>query len=535
MKLQKPSRDFVTYKSSMYWDFSKKNKINTNNNSTSFIYNSRNLANEATDATLAAGYNYHTPDKSGRLTPQQERENKAYDRFYDAKLQELTNQYNSRNEAVEAEYKARASENKLKTTQNKLEDAKLQSQLAAENLKGMKQIETSKYGGKANQVTAKGLELLSGTDAWKRNTGLDKINSSNFKRHEEIIKKTVTLPDGSILLDPNGKAVKAETKVIVEPEQSALGYALSNHKSVVKTAADALTGYKGETEKSKKIAEKTKGLEGQLAQAYVNGDSNSKADKLQRKIDKNTEKEAEEIKSGRARAVVDTAQKVSNAGSVGLDAISSKHREQTVRESGLEGIKQKQAKLAYALGDRSFGTKVAAGKGFLGKLFNAKVNSNKKAYAKSLQYSGSFSEGEEKVEKGSVPFTWQPEEYAKMKVILDMDFESTDDKILAEKSDFSEDDLTKNIDEEKLKKILTMDFESKTETPDDEETDISIDYNNVDKDAVIDLLNTSFYKVKDREKKLQESIAKGFSQQASDEYVNFLEETSVLADSFNIG
>lgn len=784
MTIQKLPSDFVTYKNTVYMDFSKKgknkkskssnNKNNSNGNKPSskfsYMYPGYSIQ-DAESAALAAGYTYaeegsndfnklvskisnfpskpSTPKdlkKWNAAIEQVKKQNAAYEQFVDDYVTKQQSQHNTYNEALAASNQANAAKSKNEKLKFDLEAKNLELEMMKANVKGQKEVKNLTYGGKANKLSANAIDVLSKSKAAERN-GLEPINLEDFKGGYRQVEKTAMTSSGAPKVDPLGNEVKYLDEEWVGPKQSAVGYAFKNRKALGRTLVDELTGYTGETKKSRKIHDKISALKTSMGSAdshseswlknveaakqkqashktaindYISGKSGTiydlgdkklskggqsyysqetlgniasgkvtsqyikdqkqkyldsydkrikeatasgntakvkaleaeksdisnfrsqmKEDKEYQKLlaerqlvkssakrddsklkslgidsklsdeelkklansnkivsdakkvtdtdkiesDKKTlnkiedlgAKEQEEIRSGRAQALIQKGRDVANAGSVGLDTISSKHRAQTVREKGLTGLKQKQAKLAYALGDRSFGTKFFAGKLAGPKIFggfnpfnlatNLKVHSNQKSYAKSLRYGGSFSENdknnlsailamdfsvpednqEEQNTSGTIPMRWQPEEYAKLKILLDADFEAIDDAVLKEQNDFS-------VDDTKLRSLLEIDFssndETETSTEDStstgedgtaenlegeqvDEEDLSIDYSNLDKESVVNLLNTSFYTVKDKEKKLQETIAKGFSAEEDNSYNDFLEEASFISDSFN--
>ena len=340
---------------------------------------------------------------------------------------------------------------------------------------------------------------------------------------------------------------------------STVMYGLQNRKGLTNLGMDLVSGHDPSKKSSKTLKYEKKAEEAaKLAKDENNGSTLSQK-YYNWRADKNQKKAAEQQQQERAQAFMGTVSNATNAGSVALDAISSKRRERTIREGGYEELQRKQAKLAYALGDRSFATKHALGK-HLGGKFNPvnwvrpmKIRNNRRNYAKSLQYgdyseqdlnglnlilSRDFSEdvSEESttnVQEQTPNLSWQPEEYAKLNAILSADFESYDEQVAIEKSqaNFSEEQETQSAETE-----TPVDETVNQPSVDSEEQDIVIDYDNMDRDSLLKILNTSFYKVDDEEKRYQEAIAKGFSDEAveSERYESFLEGFSSFIDSSRV-
>lgn len=330
---------------------------------------------------------------------------------------------------------------------------------------------------------------------------------------------------------------------VFDKGESVIGYTLKNRKGLTNMGMDLISGFDPNTDSRKVRRYKEKAKEAGMKATDPDNQSTLMQDYYKGKADKLLNKAAERKQTERVKSFGKSVNTVGDAGSLGLDFISSKHRDKTIREGGYEALKRKQAKLAYALGDRSLSTKIASGRGLLGKLHTRRIRSNRKRYARSLQYGLGFSENDLQNlslilskdfsdETDEVPeLSWQPEEYAKLNAILTTDFETLDEQVALEKSqnNFSEEEEESD----------NPDSEVQTDNPTDDpkidkgETELAVDYDNLDNDALVKILNTSFYKVNDEEKRYQESIAKGFSDEdrESDAYGEFLEGFSTFIDS----
>jgi len=261
---------------------------------------------------------------------------------------------------------------------------------------------------------------------------------------------------------------------------------------------------------------------------------NNKKAWAEKKAEKLEKKAARREGRARSKAIGSAISKISNAIDLGLDTISSRHRQQTIAEGGQAALMRKKARFAQMMGDDSFMTRVAAGnwggsasgwnegygiRGALGRLgskivdtinpVSGRIRSTKKNYQRQLQYMDSlrgydYSEQEEQPQVE--PLSWQPEEYDKLNFILNREYE--------ENQNFSEQQTGEQdlgfYDASKLVDITSL-------TPEKAEA----------------LLSKSFYKVSDEEKRYQESIAKGFSEEYRQQktYENFLNECSEIYDS----
>lgn len=381
-----------------------------------------------------------------------------------------------------------------------------------------------------NQVFDKGESVIGYTLKNRKgltNMGMDLISGFDPKRESKEVRAYRERSDKA--LEKVSEAKESKLEKLKKKYDKADSKALS----AVKTLD---TSSERDVAKADKLSKKAIELEKEYKKVKKEDVQSDKADKLGAKAN-------ELQQSERVQAFGKSVKTAGDAGSLGLDFISSKHRDRTIREGGYEELDRKKAQIAYALGDRSLSTKIASGRGLLGKLHTSRIRSNRKRYARSLQYGLGFSENDLQNlslilakdfsdETDEVPeLSWQPEEYAKLNAILTTDFETLDEQVALEKSqnNFSEEEGESD----------NPDSEVQTDNPSDDpkidkgETELAVDYDNLDNDALVKILNTSFYKVNDEEKRYQESIAKGFSDEdrESDAYGEFLEGFSSFIDS----
>lgn len=213
------------------------------------------------------------------------------------------------------------------------------------------------------------------------------------------------------------------------------------------------------------------------------------------------------------------------------DFVSEKSLAKRIQKEGYEGIARRNARIKYMLGDRSWKTKALSGHGtniiqrVQGKQAARKQVQNTKNYFKQFSEEPSsklesalvnFSELIETLEESS-GIEGKMKEYQTMYDILNMDFESLDQKLI-EEGQFSE-------------------GVSDVETP--------VDGRPVNPDALkigdgeltlADVLNKNFYEAPVEEKKFQEMVARGFSEDenTSNDYESFLGRISTEADSFRM-
>ena len=410
-------------------------------------------------------------------------------------------------------------------------------------------------------LTNMGMDLISGFDPKRESKEVRAYRERSDKALEKVAKAKESKLEK--LKERSDKALEKATKT-KESELEKLKKKYDKADSKALSAVKTLdTSSERDVAKADKLSKKAIELEKEYKKAKKKGVQSDKADKLTTKATE-LQKEYKKVKkedvqsdkadklgakanelqqSERVQAFGKSIKTAGDAGSLGLDFISSKHRDRTIREGGYEELDRKKAQIAYALGDRSLSTKIASGRGLLGKLHTSKIRSNRKRYARSLQYGLGFSENDLQNlslilskdfsdETDEVPeLSWQPEEYAKLNAILTTDFETLDEQVALEKSqnNFSEEE------EESDNPDLEVQTDNPTDDPkiDKGETELAVDYDNLDNDALVKILNTSFYRVNDEEKRYQESIAKGFSDEdrESDAYGEFLEGFSTFIDS----
>lgn len=252
------------------------------------------------------------------------------------------------------------------------------------------------------------------------------------------------------------------------------------------------------------------------------------------------EKAAEADETARAKRRAESFKTGSNVLGAVKDSLSSKSRARTLAERGTAGVKRRDAQIAYALGDHSFFTKLAAGKSFgsrnaftrtLGKLpgyltYGRKEAKARKNYATQLSYGG-FSEGQKLALSVIHNFSeddplmeqttgegWQFREYPDLAKIVDDDKYEKLDAQLIEKGEFSENDLDMGQTPPDGRVI-----DSDSLRPGREEV------------TVENILNKNYYQASPLEKKFQEMLARGFSESDTNPYEEFLQAFSDSADS----
>ena len=273
-----------------------------------------------------------------------------------------------------------------------------------------------------------------------------------------------------------------------------------------------------------------------LADKASEGDyKNNLLEKAERAEDKANEK----YETARAQKRQESLKTASNVFGSLKDTLSSKSRARTLAERGQAGVKRREAQIAYAMGDHSFFTKLAAGKSFgsrnaftraIGKIpgwlmYGRKEGKARKNYATQLAYGG-FSEGATLAQTMIHDFSdfddlmeqttgegWQYREYPELAKILDDDkYEKLDQKMM-ESGEFSE---------------------GEGETPPDGIIDSDSLRPGREEVTVNDILSKNYYTASPVEKKFQEMIARGFSESNSTPYENFLQSFSDSADDMRM-
>lgn len=236
----------------------------------------------------------------------------------------------------------------------------------------------------------------------RQNLAYDYKDSQHSKNVNKVIEE---LRKSNVEIDPSSGKFKV-------PEVNPKTKALDNLKNDVQSLEDKT----GKLErKAKRLVKKNATSELDQVQ-YELRKSKSELDKKNSKIDKlteeynkwsekavvNAQKDYEKAvaldEEQRNQAAFNKMKKgvgaVKDTSGAILDAVSSKHAAKTARERGAGGVKARDARIAYMLGDRSLGTKVMSGKLFKGSNFvtrfaNKKIN---KAAIRHYNNKG-FSEG----------------------------------------------------------------------------------------------------------------------------------------------
>lgn len=434
-------------------------------------------------------------------------------KYYTSKVKAATSKYdfisgsyrrqtqldNSKLETAKSEDKATQAENKLKKTRSKIErrvakDAEKDRQSKRE--KGVLGF----YAGRLNTNVGSVLDSAS--------TLYDTIDSGLGKLDTQIF--------GPSTVGKTSKSRKAVDKILeakpsTGPVDSGVYASLAKGKTLTSEEYDLL---------------------------------NSKQKKLYDKAAKSDEDARTTARSRKIRSAVQTTGDVVGAAK---DTISSKSRARTLAERGLVGEKRRDARIAYALGDRSLGTKLAAGRSlgsknaftrFIGRFpawatYGRRENKNRKNYAKQLAYSGGFSEGEIGVVLGlltSHDFSenedlmnkttgegWQYREYPELVKLIDDDKYEKMDQSLIEKGEFSELDQVDETPQD-APIVNSSDIAQHTATSEIGEVSIS------------NILNKNYYEASPLEKKFQEMAARGFSEDEPRTYEDLLQTISDGAD-----
>ena len=277
-------------------------------------------------------------------------------------------------------------------------------------------------------------------------------------------------------------------------------------------------------------------------------ESNREIARLEKKRAKARAKLAEAESTDKARKVTSVVSGIGAAGSALKTAVSSKARDELLQREGKVGLERRSAQLGYMLGMRDDDTKIALGiyhgknplkriaqanrkaelKRNISQYRNAQMRAsrapavpsyypytpNMPLYAYSSPVGFSESKGLTKIlntdfsepnaVEASLP-EWKVKELQGLQGILNYDFESIDAKIAKERQG---------------------DMSEESKKPSDKEKDeLKIDYDSQDDDPLKLVIEDSYYKAPEYEKKYQEMIARGFAEDenhSSNLYESFL-------------
>lgn len=226
----------------------------------------------------------------------------------------------------------------------------------------------------------------------------------------------------------------------------------------------------------------------------------------------------------------------SDVAKAGLALISKKARRKQIEEEGVDAVNARNARIAYALGDRSFQTRLAAGKvSPLKSLLHPvraykrhQINSNIRA-----NRDVGFSENPEITEYYSGE-GWQERESEAISRLLDIDYSKF------EEQDFAELRPSQNYSQSLIgtEKLIDNSSDSPSQTINSvvESTAIPNHLRETDVTKLNEVLEKSYYSPSPAEKFLQEKLSRGFSEneKIDTEYENMLEDIYQRASSSRI-
>lgn len=277
-------------------------------------------------------------------------------------------------------------------------------------------------------------------------------------------------------------------------------------------------------------------------------ESNREIARLEKKRAKARAKLAEAESTDKARKIASVVSGIGAAGSALKTTVSSKARDELLQREGKVGLERRSAQLGYMIGMRDDDTKIALGiyhgknplkriaqankkaelKRNINQYRNARLRAsrapavpsyypytpNMPLYAYSSPMGFSESKGLTKIlntdfsepnaVEASLP-EWKVKELQGLQGILNYDFESIDAKIAKERQGDMSEESKKSSDKEK--------------------DELKIDYDSQDDDPLKLVIEDSYYKAPEYEKKYQEMIARGFAEDenhSSNLYESFL-------------
>lgn len=347
----------------------------------------------------------------------------------------------------------------------------------------------------------------------------------------------------------NNKAIREMTKASkTSPFKLYREYAKSKLDKSLKPERKELNTYRKDIAKEYqdrlvRAQERDKQATEELAE-----ESNREVARLEKKRAKARAKLAESESTDKARKVTSVVYGIGAAGSALKTAVSSKARDELLQREGKVGFERRSAQLGYMLGMRDDDTKIALGiyhgknplkriaqanrkaelKRNISQYRNAQMRASRAPavpsyypytpgmpmYAYSSPVGFSESKGLTKIlntdfsepnaVEASLP-EWKVKELQGLQGILNYDFESIDAKIAKERQG---------------------DMSEEGKKPSDKEKDeLKIDYDSQDDDPLKLVIEDSYYKAPEYEKKYQEMIARGFAEDenhSSNLYESFL-------------
>ena len=325
----------------------------------------------------------------------------------------------------------------------------------------------------------------------------------------------------------------------------------SQHKSYESAKKDAETQAKNirtRLEYDVRTAKENKeSVEERAGENYETSKAKAK-DKLERQKDKLDSKFQAKIGEARFKdkeienqmafdKLKGSVQTTSDVAKAGLALISKKARRKQLEEEGVDAVNARNARIAYALGDRSLQTRLAAGKvSPLNSLLHPiqsykrhQINSNIRA-----NRNVGFSENPEITEYYSGE-GWKEKENEAIARLLDIDYSK-----LEEQQNFAELRPSQNYSQSLIgtEKLIddSSDSPSKTINSVVETTAIPNHLKESDVTKISEVLEKSYYSPSPAEKFLQEKLSRGFSEneKIDMEYENKLEDIYQRASSSRI-
>lgn len=296
-----------------------------------------------------------------------------------------------------------------------------------------------------------------------------------------------------------------------------------------------------------KTAEENKKSTEKLAEEDYNTSKAKAQDKLERKQEKLGQKFDSKINEARFKdkeienqmafdKLKGSVRTTSDVAKAGLALISKKARRKQIEEEGVDAVNARNARIAYALGDRSLQTRLAAGKvSPLNSLLHPvraykrhQINSNIRA-----NRDVGFSENPEITEYYSGE-GWQERESEAISKLLDIDYSKF------EEQDFAELRPSQNYSQSLIgtEKLIDNSSDSPSQTINSvvNSTVIPNHLRETDVTKLNEVLEKSYYSPSPAEKFLQEKLSRGFSEneKIDTEYENMLEDIYQRASSSRI-
>ena len=296
-----------------------------------------------------------------------------------------------------------------------------------------------------------------------------------------------------------------------------------------------------------KTAEENKKSTEKLAEEDYNTSKAKAQDKLERKKEKLSQKFDSKVNEARFKdkeienqmafdKLKGSVRTTSDVAKAGLALISKKARRKQLEEEGVDAVNARNARIAYALGDRSLQTRLAAGKvSPLNSLLHPvraykrhQINSNIRA-----NRDVGFSENPEITEYYSGE-GWKERESEAISRLLDIDYSKF------EEQDFAELRPSQNYSQSLIgtEKLIDNSSDSPSQTINSvvNSTTIPNHLRETDVSKISEVLEKSYYSPSPAEKFLQEKLSRGFSEneKIDTEYENMLEDIYQRASSSRI-